>query len=124
MTDSLGESTATQSSETEQPERLDLRSHDIVGNNQAEIVRLLPEVRTEGGKIDFERLKVLLGELIDSGKERYGMNWPGKADCFKAIQTPSVGTLLPSPEESVKFDTTKNIIIEGDCLEALKLMQK
>lgn len=124
MTDSHAESTVTQPAPTEQPERLDLRSHDIVGDKQAEIVRLFPEVRTEGGKIDFDRLKRVLGENVDPGKERYGMNWAGKADCFKAIQSPSLGTLLPRREESVNFDTTENAIIEGDNLEVLKLMQK
>lgn len=105
-------------------ETFDLRSHDVVGDKTAELLRLFPEVRTEGGKLDFERLKLALGDAVDVGKERYGMNWPGKADCFKTIQTPSVGTLRPSPEESVNFDTTENLIIEGDNLEVLKLLQK
>jgi adenine-specific DNA-methyltransferase len=85
---------------------------------------VLPEVRTEGGKIDFERLKAVMGESIDVGKERYGMNWPGKVDSFKTIQMPSLGTLRPCAEESVNFDTTENLIIEGDNLESLKLLQK
>jgi adenine-specific DNA-methyltransferase len=109
---------------TEQPEKLDLRSHEIAEDKRLELLRLFPEVRTEGGKIDFERLKLALGETVDAGKERYGMTWPGKADCFKAIQTPSLGTLRPCPEESVSFDTTENLIIEGDNLEVLKLLQK
>ncbi|MBI2803064.1 MAG: hypothetical protein HYX63_22820 [Gammaproteobacteria bacterium] len=88
------------------------------------MLRLFPEVRTEGGKLDFERLKLALGEAGDVGKERYGMNWPGKADCFKTIQRPSLATLRPAPEESVNFDTTENLIIEGDHLEVLKLLQK
>ena len=124
MTDSHAESTVTQPAPTEQPERLDLRSHDIVTGKQAEIVRLFPEVRTEGGKIDFDRLKRVLGEAVDPSKERYGINWAGKADCFKAIQSPSFGTLLPRREESVDFDSTGNVIIEGDNLEVLKLLQK
>ena len=124
MTDSHAESTVTQPAPTEQPEHLDLRSHEIVSDKHAEIVRLFPEVCTEGGKIDFDRLKLVLGETVDPGKERYGMNWPGKVDCFKAIQSPSLGTLLPSRDESVEFDTTRNLIIEGDNLEVLKLMQK
>lgn len=66
----------------------------------------------------------MLGESVDVGKERYGMVWPGKADCFKTIQQPSLGTLRPCPEESVNFDTTENLIIEGDNLEVLKLLQK
>lgn len=124
MTDSLGESTATKTAPTEQPERLDLRSHDISSDKQAELLRLFPEVRTEGGKIDFDRLKRVLGEIVDPGKERYAMNWPGRADCFKAIQQPSLGTLMPSRDESIKFDTTENLFIEGDNLEVLKLLQK
>jgi adenine-specific DNA-methyltransferase len=124
MTDSHAESTVTQPAPTEKPERLDLRSHEIVSDKQKEIVRLFPDVRTEGGKIDFDRLKRVLGEIVDPGKERYGMNWAGKADCFNAIQTPSVGTLVPCREESVNFDTTGNLVIDGDNLEVLKLLQK
>jgi adenine-specific DNA-methyltransferase len=107
-----------------EPEKLDLRSLDIVEDKKQELLRLFPEIRTEGGKIDFERLKLTLGEMVDVGKERYGMHWPGKADCFKTIQAPSLGTLRPCPEESVNFDTTENLIIEGDNLEVLKLLQK
>ena len=107
-----------------EPERLDLRSHDLVGNKQEELLRLFPEARTEGEKVDLDRLRLALGQSVDVGKERYGMNWPGKVDCFRTIQTPSVGTLRPSPEESVDFDTTQNLIIEGDNLEVLKLLQK
>ncbi|MBL9032638.1 MAG: site-specific DNA-methyltransferase [Phycisphaerae bacterium] len=107
-----------------EPERLDLRSMDIAEARRQELLRLFPEVRTEGGKIDFDRLRLALGEAVDVGRERYGMNWPGKADCFKTIQTPSMGTLRPCPEESVNWDTTENLIIEGDNLEVLKLLQK
>lgn len=107
-----------------QPEKLDLHSLDIAAEKRQELLRLFPEIRTEGGKIDFDRLKLALGEAVDVGKERYGLTWPGKADCFKTIQTPSLGTLLPCPEESVNFDTTENLIIEGDNLEVLKLLQK
>jgi adenine-specific DNA-methyltransferase len=109
---------------TDQPEKLDLRSHDIAEDKQQELLRLFPEIRTEGGKLDFERLKLALGESVDVGKERYGMNWPGKADCFKTIQQPSLATLRPCPEESVNFDASENLIIEGDNLEVLKLLQK
>ena len=87
-------------------------------------MQLFPEVRTEGGKVDFDRLKRALGETVDAGKERYGMNWPGKAECFRTIQAPSLATLLPAREESVNFDATENLIIEGDNLEVLKLLQK
>ncbi len=107
-----------------EPEKLDLRSHDITEDKRQELLRLFPEIRTEGGKIDFDRLKQALGEAVDVGKERYGMSWPGKADCFKTIQKPSLATLRPCPEESINFDTTENLIIEGDNLEVLKLLQK
>src|SRR5437016_9730985 len=107
-----------------QPETLDLCSHGIAEDKKQELLRLFPEIRTAGGKIDFERLKLALGDMVDVGKERYGMNWPGKADCFKTIQAPSLGTLRPCREESVNFDTTENLIIEGDNLEVLKLLQK
>lgn len=108
----------------EQPEKLDLASLDITEEKRHELLRLFPEIHTEGGKLDFERLKVALGEVVDVGKERFGMNWPGKAECFKTIQAPSMGTLRPCPEESINFDTTENLIIEGDNLESLKLLQK
>jgi adenine-specific DNA-methyltransferase len=109
---------------TDQPERLDLRSLDVGEERRQDLLRLFPEIRTEDGKLDFERLKLALGETVDVGKERYGMSWPGKAECFKTIQMPSVGTLRPCPEDSVNFDTTENLIIEGDNLEVLKLLQK
>ncbi|KAA0215754.1 MAG: site-specific DNA-methyltransferase [Leptolyngbya sp. PLA3] len=106
------------------PERLDLRSHDIAADKIAELLRIFPEARTEGAKIDFDRLRLALGETVDTGKERFGLTWPGKVDCFKTIQQPSMGTLRPCPEESVNWDTTENLIIEGDNLEVLKLLQK
>ena len=109
---------------TDQPEKFDLRSHDIVTEKHAALHTAFPEVFTEGGKIDFERLRLALGDSVDTGKERYGMNWPGKADCFKTIQQPSMATLVPVKEESVAWDTTENLIIEGDNLEVLKLLQK
>jgi adenine-specific DNA-methyltransferase len=105
-------------------EKLDLRSMDIAEERKAELLQLFPEIRTEGGKVDIERLRLALGEAVDVGKERYGLTWPGKAECFKTIQAPSLGTLRPCPEESLNFDTTENVIIEGDNLEVLKLLQK
>lgn len=110
--------------ESQTPDKFDLRSHDIAANKQAALRAAFPEVFTEGGKVDFERLKAALGETVDAGKERYGMNWPGKADCFKTIQQPSMATLVPAKAESVAWDTTENLIIEGDNLEVLKLLQK
>jgi len=105
-------------------EKLDLTSMDIVEEKREQLKALFPEAFTEGQKIDFERLKLTLGEMVDPGKERYGMNWPGKADCFKIIQQPSIAALTPARDESVDFDTTENLFIEGDNLEVLKLLQK
>jgi adenine-specific DNA-methyltransferase len=102
----------------------DLRSYNLAEEKRQELLRLFPEARTEGGKLDFERLQLALGEAVDVGKKRYGMSWPGKADCFKTIQMPSLGRLLPCREESVEFDTTENLTIEADNLEVLKLLQK
>jgi adenine-specific DNA-methyltransferase len=104
--------------------KLSLESKDIAEEKRQELLRLFPEAQTEGGKIDFDQLKRVLGESVDPGRERYGMNWPGKADCFRLIQSPSTATLLPVREESVRFDETENMIIEGDNLEVLKLLQK
>lgn len=110
--------------DTNEPEKLDLRSLDIAAERRGELLRLFPEARTEGGKVDFDRLKNALGDIVDTGRERYGLTWPGKADCFRTIQAPSLGTLRPAPDESVNFDATENVIIEGDNLEVLKLLQK
>lgn len=104
-------------------EKLPLTSKDILAEKIARIREEFPEVFSEG-KIDFERLKMSLGEFVDNGRERYGLSWAGKSEAIRNIQTPSVGTLLPVPEESVNFDTSENLIIEGDNLEVLKLLQK
>jgi adenine-specific DNA-methyltransferase len=104
--------------------RVDLQSLDVADQKRQELLRLFPEVRTEGGRIDFDRLKLTLGAIVDVGKERYGLTWPGKAECFRTIQRPSTATLRPMRDESVNFDTTENLIIEGDNLEVLKLLQK
>lgn len=107
-----------------QPEKMSLESMSIADHQKAKLKELFPEVFTEGSKIDFEQLKRTLGEMVDGGKERFGMQWAGKADCFNTIQQPSVATLVPAPEESIDFDTTENVFIEGDNLEVLKLLQK
>ena len=107
-----------------EPEKLDLKSHDMADDKRAALLALFPEARTEGGKLDLDKLKLALGEAVDTGRERYGMNWPGKADCFAAVQAPSMATLRPATEESINFDSTQNLIIEGDNLQVLKLLQK
>lgn len=109
------------------PERMELTSLDVAAEKREELRRCLgqafPEVFAEGG-INFDQLKRVLGEWIDPGKERFGLNWPGKAECMRIIQQPSVATLKPARDESVNFDETENLFIEGDNLEVLKLLQK
>jgi adenine-specific DNA-methyltransferase len=101
-----------------------ISSMDIKEKQIHDLKQLFPEVFTEGNKVDWDKLKLTLGKTIEVGKERFGMNWPGKADCFKTIQQPSLATLVPARKESVDFDKTKNLFIEGDNLEVLKLLQK
>ena len=108
----------------DQIDKFPLTSMDITEEQKQKLKQLFPEVFTEGDKIDWDKLRLSLGENVDVGKERFGMNWPGKADCFKIIQQPSLATLIPARDESVNFDTTENLFIEGDNLEVLKLLQK
>ncbi len=105
-------------------QKQELTSMNIAEEQLRKLKELFPEAFTEGLKVDWDKLRLTLGQSIDVGKERYGMNWPGKADCFKTIQQPSIATLIPAREESVNFDTTENLFIEGDNLEVLKLLQK
>lgn len=108
---------------TDDIERFDLRSANPVDERLAAIAELFPEVVREG-TVDFDALRRSLGERVDPGPERFGLTWPGKAECMRVIQEPSIGTLVPMPEESVDWDTTQNVIIEGENLEVLKLLQK
>lgn len=105
-------------------EKLPLTSLDIKAHQLERLKEIFPEAFTEGSKVDWDKLRLTLGEAVDTGKERYGMNWPGKSECFKTIQQPSIASLVPAREESVDFDTTQNLFIEGDNLEVLKLLQK
>lgn len=98
-------------------------SMNIKQNNIEKIKELFPSAITEG-KIDFDSLKVLLGEEVDTSKEKYQFSWNGKTMCIKAAQIPSSSTLRPKRNKSEKWDTTNNIYIEGDNLEVLKLLQK
>ena len=98
-------------------------SADVVAENIEHLKALFPEAFTEG-KVDFEVLKQLLGGAVEEREEKYGLNWHGKRRARHLALTPSTGTLRPCPEESVDWDTTKNLMIEGDNLEVLKLLQK
>ena len=99
------------------------KSADPVAENIEALKALFPEAFTEG-KVDFVVLKQLLGGAIEIREEKYGLNWHGKRQARQLALTPSTGTLRPCPKESVDWDTTQNIMIEGDNLEVLKLLQK
>ena len=99
------------------------KSADFVAKNVGALEGLFPDAFTEG-KVDFEVLKSLLGSALDDRDEKYGLNWHGKRRARRIALTPSTGTLLPCPEESVEWDATQNLMIEGDNLEVLKLLQK
>lgn len=105
------------------PERFNLASQDPLGDRRAALRSLFPDVFRED-KVDLEALRRALGDWAEAGPERFGLTWPGKAECMRVIQEPSIGTLVPMREESVDFDTTQNVIIEGENLEVLKLLQK
>ena len=98
-------------------------STDIVAENIEQLKSLFPESFTED-KINFEVLKQLLGGVVNEREEKYGLNWHGKRQARQLALTPSTGTLRPCPEDSVDWDTTQNLMIEGDNLEVLKLLQK
>ncbi|HGW9936005.1 TPA: DNA methyltransferase, partial [Escherichia coli] len=101
----------------------ELQSMNITEDNISKLKSLFPEAFNEGS-IDFDVLKQLLGENVDEKEERYGLNWHGKRQARQLALTPSRGTLRPCKAESVDWDNTQNIMIEGDNLEVLKLLQK
>jgi len=105
------------------PDDPETHSTDIIAENVEQLRALFPEAFTEN-KVNFEVLKQLLGGLVDESEEKYGLNWHGKRRARQLALTPSTGTLRPRPEESVDWDTTRNLMIEGDNLEVLKLLQK
>lgn len=102
---------------------LDGKTVDIAEENIAKLKEIFPDVFCED-KVDFDKLRGVLGDYIDDNKERYNFTWNGKGRARKLAKTPSTGTLLPCKEESKDWDTTQNLYIEGDNLEVLKLLQK
>ncbi len=104
------------------------QSADLVAGNIAQLKVLFPELITEGPDgvaVNVDVLKALVGDKsVTDADEKYGLNWHGKRRARQLALTPSTGTLRPCPEESVDWATTQNLMIEGDNLEVLKLMQK
>ncbi len=103
--------------------KMSLTSHDVTAERIMQLHELFPDAFTEG-VLDTEKLKQLIGLAAPVGPELYGLSWAGKAQALRAVQTLSTATLRPAPDQSVDFDTTGNLIIEGDNLEVLKLLQK
>jgi adenine-specific DNA-methyltransferase len=104
------------------------QSADIVAGNIAQLKALFPELITEsadGATVNIDILKQLVGDkTVTDAEEKYGLNWHGKRRARQLALTPSTGTLRPCPEDSVDWDTTQNLMIEGDNLEVLKLLHK
>ena len=103
--------------------KLNGKSKDIIQDNISKLKEIFPEIVTED-KIDFNKLKLILGNNIDDDSEKYSFTWPGKIQAIKESQKTSSGTLRPCKEESKNWDSTQNLYIEGDNLEVLKLLQK
>lgn len=104
-------------------EKMDGKTMNITEENLNKLKDLFPEVFEEG-KINFDKLQVILGENIDKSNEKYEFSWNGKFEAMKLAQLQSTGTLIPCKEKSKDWDTTQNLYIEGDNLEVLKLLQK
>lgn len=108
----------------EEIHKLDMKSKNIVEDNISKISELFPDCISEG-KIDFDMLKQeLSNDIIDDGKEKFQLSWVGKKEALVNANTPCNKTLRPVKEKSVDFDNTKNIYIEGDNLEVLKILQE
>lgn len=104
------------------PETMDGLSMDLEQENMDKLRAVFPECFSEG-KLDVDKLLSLCGEYVSNDFEKYRFEWKGKAECLKLAQKRSTGTLRPCHEESVCWDTTQNLYIEGDNLEVLKLLQ-
>ena len=103
-------------------QKLEGKTFNVVQDNIEKLKELFPEVFTED-KVDIDRLRLALGEHVESEKERYEFTWNGKKEAIKLSQKQTTGTLIPSKEESVNWDTTQNLYIEGDNLEVLRVLQ-
>jgi adenine-specific DNA-methyltransferase len=104
-------------------EKLDGKTMDIVEQNIEQLKELFPSVFSEG-KVQFNQLEELLGNYVVEDEDHYNFTWHGKRKAGRLAQTPSTGTLRPAKDESVDWDNTENLFIEGDNLEVLKLLQK
>ena len=108
---------------TEELNEVPRTTPDFTTEAAAKLAELFPEVAVDG-KINLETLKTILDVDVEDGRERFGLTWPGKSQAIRAAQTPTTATLEPDRENSVDWDTTQNVFIEGDNLEVLKVLQK
>jgi len=110
------------------PEKLDLESKDLIAEKLEQLQQLFPNLVTEGenGKVlDLDQLKNEFStEVVEGTKERYRLEWPGKKEAIVTANLPTTKTLRPVKEDSVDWDTTENLYIEGDNLEVLKILQE
>ena len=104
-------------------EKLNKETLNLESVNIEKLKESFPSVVSEG-KVDFDKLRLLLGDDVDDSNEKFQFTWHGKSNAIKHAQTPSTGTLVPDKASSKHFDTTKNLYIEGDNLEVLKQLQK
>ena len=113
---------------TKNKEKLDSQSSNLINKNIELISELFPNCITEslnGQSIDFELLKQELSkDIVDGNKERYRLEWPGKREAILSANSPTKKTLRPVRDDSLDFDTTENLYIEGDNLEVLKILQE
>ncbi|MFR9714742.1 hypothetical protein ACL1CA_09680 [Corynebacterium striatum] len=108
---------------TEELNEVPRTTPDFTTEAASQLAELFPEVVADG-KINLDTLKTILDIDVDEGRERFGLTWPGKREAIRAAQTPTTATLMPDKEESVDWETTQNVFIEGDNLEVLKILQK
>lgn len=108
---------------TEELNEVPRTTPDFTTEAAAKLAELFPEVAVDG-KINLDTLKTILGIDVEDGRERFGLTWPGKREAIRAAQTPTTATLMPDKRNSVNWDTTQNLFIEGDNLEVLKILQK
>jgi adenine-specific DNA-methyltransferase len=103
--------------------KVNLTSSNLSEEKLFELRRIIPEAFSEE-KIDWEKLRTVLGDAVDARIEKFGFTWAGKNNAIKNVLIPSKATLVPAPDEGIKFDESQNLFIEGDNLEVLKLLQK
>ena len=104
-------------------EKVARTSPDLIADQIERLRAIFPDAFSEG-RVDWDRLRATLGEIVDERPERYSFTWAGKQDAIRALQIPSGAALVPCPEESVNWENTQHAFIEGENLEVLKLLYK